>query len=72
MLFFAPSQVEKRRREWGADEYQRKVGEAWRAFVAAVDDWVRIVEAPAPAQLEEVYTTVLNGAAPDKAYVLIN
>jgi hypothetical protein len=72
VLFFAPSQVEKRRREWGADEYQRKVGEAWRAFVAAVDDWVRIVEAPAPAQLEEVYTTVLNGAAPDKAYVLIN
>jgi len=35
-----------------------------------VGDWVDIVASPTPDQLAEVYATVLNGAAPDKAYVL--
>jgi len=69
-MFFAPSQIQKRHREWGAAEYQRRLGEAWQAFLGEVDDWVTTVEAATPDRLEEVYATVLNGAAPDKAYVL--
>jgi formylmethanofuran:tetrahydromethanopterin formyltransferase len=69
-MFFAPSQIQKRHREWGAAEYQRRLGEAWQAFLGEVDDWVTIVESSTPDQLEEVYSIVLNGAAPDKAYVL--
>jgi hypothetical protein len=69
-LFFAPSQVQKRNKEWGPALYQQKLGAAWQAFLGVVDDWVDIVESPTPGQLEEVYATVLNGPAPDKAYVL--
>jgi hypothetical protein len=71
-MFFAPSQIQKRHREWGDAEYQRKLGAAWGSFIDAVDDWVSIVESAAPDRLEEVYATVLNGAAPDRAYVLRN
>jgi len=71
-LFFAPTQIRKRHQEWGAAEYQRKLGEAWQAFLAEVDRWVTIIESAAPARLEEVYATVLKGAAPDRAYVLRN
>jgi len=71
-LFFAPAQIRKRHKEWGAAEYQRRLGQAWQAFLAEVDRWVTIVESAAPAQLGEVYATVLKGAAPDRAYVLRN
>lgn len=69
-LFFAPSQIQKRNREWGPAVYQQKLGAAWQSFLDVVDGWVEIVESPAPGQLERVYATVLNGPAPDKAYVL--
>lgn len=69
-LFFAPSQIKKRVEEWGPALYQQKLGAAWQAFLGVVDDWVEIVESPVPGQLEAVYATVLNGAPPDKAYVL--
>jgi len=71
-LFFAPSQIQKRNREWGLAVYQQKLGAAWQSFLDVVDDWVEIVESPAPDKLESVYETVLNGPAPDKAYVLKN
>jgi hypothetical protein len=69
-LFFAPSQIQKRNKEWGPAVYQQRLGAAWQAFLGVVDDWVDIVELPTPGRLEEVYATVLNGPAPDKAYVL--
>lgn len=69
-LFFAPSQIQKRNKEWGPAVYQQKLGAAWQAFLEVVDDWVEIVEAPAPEQLQRVYGTVLAGPAPDKAYVM--
>ena len=69
-LFFAPSQIQKRNKEWGPALYQQKLGAAWQAFLDVVDEWVDIVESPTPDQLAEVYATVLNGPAPDKAYVL--
>jgi hypothetical protein len=69
-LFFAPQQIQKRNQEWGPAVFRRKLAAAWQAFLGAVDDWVEIVESPAPDQLAEVYQTVLDGAPPDKAYVL--
>jgi hypothetical protein len=69
-MFFAPSQIQKRHREWGPAVFQQQLGVAWQAFLDEVDDWVDIIESPTPDQLGEVYATVLNGPAPDKAYVL--
>lgn len=71
-LFFAPDQIRKRNREWGPALFRRNLGAAWQAFLAVVDEWVEIVEAPAPDRLKAVYEAVLDGAPPDRAHVLVN
>jgi hypothetical protein len=71
-LFFAPDQVRKRIEEWGPARFQQSLGAAWAAFLGVVDDWVDIVQAPAPDRLQAVYETVLDGAAPNEAHVLVN
>jgi hypothetical protein len=71
-LFFAPDQVRKRNEEWGPARFKQNLGAAWGAFLGVVDEWVDILEAPAPGRLESVYQTVLDGAAPNEAHVLVN
>ncbi len=68
-MFFAPTQIVKRNQELGPEEYQRRIGEATRAFFAAVDAWVTITEHPF-ADVERVYAEVLAGAAPDRGVIV--
>ncbi|XOV89885.1 MAG: DUF2855 family protein [Pseudomonadota bacterium] len=69
-MFFAPSQIQKRNEEWGAQQYQAKIGEATAGFLARVDNWVKIEEHPF-AGIDSVYTLVLQGAAPDRGIVVV-
>jgi hypothetical protein len=69
-MFFAPSQIQKRNKEWGPALFQSKLDSAWKSFLSVVDDWVTIAESSTPDQLGSVFETVLNGAAPDTACVL--
>ena len=69
-MFFAPDQIQKRNKEWGPAEFQNKLGVAWQAFIAVVDDWVQFEESLAPDNLDDVYHRVLAGPSPDKAYVI--
>ena len=68
-MFFAPSQIQKRHAEWGAEKFQGLLAEAWARFIADVDQWVAIIESD---NVEGTYRTVLEGAAPDKAYIVVN
>jgi len=67
--FFAPSQIVKRSEELGPAEYQRRISEATGEFFSHVDAWVTIEEHPFD-ELMTVYETVLNGASPDRGYVV--
>jgi hypothetical protein len=68
-MFFAPTQIVKRNDELGPKVYQHKIAEATGAFLAVVDNWVTIEEHPF-AEVESVYETVLNGASPDRGYIV--
>ena len=68
-MFFAPTQIVKRNEELGPEEYQRRIGEATSAFLADVDNWVNIEE-HAFTEVETVFRTVLNGASPDRGYIV--
>ena len=68
-MFFAPSQIVKRNEELGPAVYQQKLGEATARFFAAVDAWINIEEFGYD-QLQQVYTTVLQGPAPSTGYVV--
>ena len=69
-MFFAPTQIVKRQQELGAAQYASQLAAAMGAFFEQVDAWISITEAPF-SDIEQVFRTVLNGAAPDQAYVVV-
>jgi hypothetical protein len=66
-LFFAPAQAKARSAPppegWGADELQRRMGQAWAQFIGQVNSrgWVRIVTRPGPQAALQAYGDVLAG-----------
>ncbi len=70
-LFFAPDQIVKRRKDWGADGVDRRFGEAWSRFLPFVDSRIEVVERRGVDAVTETYRAVLGGAAAaDQAFVL--
>lgn len=69
-MFFAPSQIVKRNKDWGPAQYQGRLAEATSAFLAEVDSWVEIEETPF-ADVNDVYQRVLAGAPADKAVIVV-
>ncbi len=71
-MFFAPSQIQKRHKDWGAEVFQDKLTSAWNAFLGNVDQWVNIKESACPESAETVFEEVRNGASPSEGMILIN
>jgi hypothetical protein len=70
-FFFAPTQLQKRMQEWGADGFQARYGEAWRQFLDFSAAHVRVVHGRGEAAVEKVYRETLEGRArPDEGHVL--
>jgi hypothetical protein len=69
-MFFAPTQIVKRIKDWGPVEYQEKLSHATEAFFAEVDGWVTIQE-KSFKQINSVYKQVLDGAPANCAYVVV-
>lgn len=68
-MFFAPSQIQKRNAEWGPERFQATLDAAWTRFLGDVDQWVDIIES---GDVDGTYQTVLAGAKPNKAYIVVN
>lgn len=60
-LFFAPSQIQKRNKDWGAEVLQGKIAKAWTAFLASVDGWMKVERAGGLEVTKQVYLDVLEG-----------
>ena len=70
-MFFAPDQVQKRVKDWGARGFQERVGEAWDGFMDTVGGWLTVVNGVGEEAVERVYRETLGGQAkPDRGYVL--
>ena len=69
--FFAPDQIRKRAREWGAGEFNRRYSEALEAYIRHSRGWLHIVEAFGPKKVSEVFERVFrNQVRPDEGNVL--
>jgi hypothetical protein len=69
--FFAPDQVRKRAREWGANEFNRRYNEALQAYIRHSRGWLEIVEGFGPKKVSEVFERVSrNRVRPDEGYLL--
>ena len=68
---FAPTQMEKRNKEWGPAAFQEKLGATWRHFASFSDGWLRVVRGAGRDALERAYREVLEGRArPEEGHVL--
>jgi hypothetical protein len=69
-FFFAPDRVVKRQADWGGEGFATRVDEAWDAFLASVEGWLRI-ETRTADQLPDTWLEVLDGRVdPDVGYVV--
>jgi hypothetical protein len=62
-FFFAPDQIQKRRSDWGPKGVETRFGEAWRAFVPAVEGWVDVTVGKGRDDLRNAWLEVLSGKA---------
>ena len=69
-MFFAPTQIQKRHKEWGPEKLQTEMQSAWTEFLESVDGWVTINERKGADEMQETYQEVLNGAAPDQSFAI--
>jgi hypothetical protein len=60
-FFFAPTQLQKRREDWGAAGLEARVAEAWNAFLPSLRSWMKVVHGRGPAAIESVYLEMLDG-----------
>lgn len=60
-LFFAPAQLEKRNADWGREEMDRRVREAWTTYAEWSDDWLTIVRHEGTDALAALWAEMLRG-----------
>jgi hypothetical protein len=60
-FFFAPEQIKKRTREWGRDELDGRVADAWERYSEWVDGWIEFHDAIGPEAVTAVYKELLAG-----------
>lgn len=71
LLFFAPSQVEKRVVDWGPEGFQQRTADAWTAFLGRVGSWITVERSQGRDAIERIYRATLDGQAdPGKGYIL--
>ena len=60
-FFFAPTQIAKRVADWGQDELDRRVGDAWHRYSAWTDGWLELRPVTGPDALTVAYRELLEG-----------
>jgi len=70
-FFFAPDRVRKRSRDWGGDQLNRRVADAWHPFCEWTGGWLEIVHGQGFEAVQHAYLEVLDGRVePTRAHVL--
>ncbi len=75
VLFFAPAQVKKRVADWGGAGLQKRMADAWTAFMKPVTDspqpWLQVVQGQGEAAIEACYAALLSGKIrPQEGHIL--
>jgi hypothetical protein len=60
-FFFAPSQLQKRNEDWGREEMDRRVLEAWTGYSSWTDNWMKVVEHAGADALAALWSEMLPG-----------
>ncbi len=60
-LLFAPTQIAKRRTDWGRDGFETAVAGAWSRFAPWTDRWLAVRHIAGPDAVEAAYRALLSG-----------
>jgi hypothetical protein len=70
-MFFAPSHVDRRLKEWGGSGFEARLSKAWAGFSVAASRWIKVDHGRGRLAVENVYQLMLeNRASPDCGHVL--
>ena len=72
IMFFAPSQAEKRLKDWGGAQFQQNLAAVWGPFTEFVDGWIDIERHTGPKATNEVYQQLLSGNFNPKAGYIVS
>ncbi len=72
IMFFAPTQAEKRINEWGGPAFQQKVATVWSVFTGFVDGWMDVERHAGAEATNAVYQQVLSGSFNPKAGYIVS
>ncbi|WP_339759870.1 DUF2855 family protein [uncultured Sulfitobacter sp.] len=70
-FFFAPSQVAKRRAEWGPGEIEKQITAAWKRIAADASTWMNVQVYRGIAAAEAPYLALVTGQAAPTTGVII-
>ena len=63
VAFFAPTQIQKRFKEWGPEGYAQRFGSHWQRFALGSRTWMRIEESEGLEGADSVFQTFVAGRA---------
>jgi uncharacterized protein DUF2855 len=70
-FFFAPDRVLKRSKDWGGDQLNRRVADAWHPFCEWTAGWLDVVRGQGFEAVQNAYLEVLDGRVePTRGHVL--
>ena len=70
-FFFAPTQSEKRNKEWGSGEVAKRIGLSLQSFQKYSDQWMNITRGHGVETIEDTFTKVVQGkATPTEGLIL--
>ncbi|MDU8928944.1 DUF2855 family protein [Alisedimentitalea sp. MJ-SS2] len=71
-FFFAPSQVAKRREDWGPGVIEREITAAWKRIAADASAWLEVIPHQGLDKAPEVYARLAQGQAkPSEGHVVV-
>ena len=66
IMFFAPSQSQKRLKEWGGDQFRTLLAQQWNSFATSASQWIEVQTSSGPQETQTVFEKVLRGKADPK------
>lgn len=65
-FFFAPTQLQKRTEDWGREEMERRIVDAWKGYSRWTNSWLEVVDHDGVGALAELWAGMLPGRVDPK------
>jgi hypothetical protein len=61
VFFFAPTRLQKRNEDWGAEGVNQRLAQSWAPYVEWLRGWLQVEHGSGPEHIERIYREMLDG-----------